>query len=104
MAEVIIGATKGTTGYEHRGDIYNDDYNCAMFMATPRPTRQVPDWIADGYCQYPYVTNPPCISERALPTYNGPGTPTMRPGATTPAESMRCLPTAASSSSRTRSV
>jgi prepilin-type N-terminal cleavage/methylation domain-containing protein/prepilin-type processing-associated H-X9-DG protein len=60
MAEVIIGATMGTTGYEHRGDIYNDDYNCAMFMAYSTPNSTIPDWIANGYCRYPYLTNPPC--------------------------------------------
>src|SRR5262249_20249631 len=32
MAEVIIGATgPATNAYEHRGDLYNDDYNCFMF-------------------------------------------------------------------------
>jgi prepilin-type N-terminal cleavage/methylation domain-containing protein/prepilin-type processing-associated H-X9-DG protein len=60
MAEVIIGATMGTNGYEHRGDIYNDDYNCAMFMAYTTPNSTIPDWIANGYCRYPYLTNPPC--------------------------------------------
>ena len=62
MAEVVIGATEGATGYEHRGDLYNDDYNCAMFMAYTTPNSTVPDWIADGYCRYPYITNPPCIN------------------------------------------
>jgi prepilin-type N-terminal cleavage/methylation domain-containing protein/prepilin-type processing-associated H-X9-DG protein len=60
MAEVIIGATVGTNGYEHRGDLYNDDYNCAMFMAYTTPNSTIPDWIANGYCRYPYLTNPPC--------------------------------------------
>jgi prepilin-type N-terminal cleavage/methylation domain-containing protein/prepilin-type processing-associated H-X9-DG protein len=61
MAEVIIGATQGTTGYEHRGDVYNDDYNCAMFNGYTTPNSKVPDWIASSYCQYPYANNPPCI-------------------------------------------
>jgi prepilin-type N-terminal cleavage/methylation domain-containing protein/prepilin-type processing-associated H-X9-DG protein len=60
MAEVIIGATMGATGYEHRGDIYNDDYNCAMFMAYTTPNSLIPDWIANGYCHYPFQNNPPC--------------------------------------------
>jgi prepilin-type N-terminal cleavage/methylation domain-containing protein/prepilin-type processing-associated H-X9-DG protein len=60
MAEVIIGATMGTNGYEHRGDLYNDDYNCAMFMAYTTPNSTIPDWIADGYCRFPYLTNPAC--------------------------------------------
>jgi prepilin-type N-terminal cleavage/methylation domain-containing protein/prepilin-type processing-associated H-X9-DG protein len=60
MAEVVIGATQPTNLYEHRGDIYNDDYNCAMFMAYTPPNSIIPDWIANGYCRYPYLTNPPC--------------------------------------------
>jgi prepilin-type N-terminal cleavage/methylation domain-containing protein/prepilin-type processing-associated H-X9-DG protein len=60
MAEVIIGATKPTNLYEHRGDIYNDDYNCAMFNGYTAPNSKVPDWVANGYCRYPYQTNPPC--------------------------------------------
>jgi prepilin-type N-terminal cleavage/methylation domain-containing protein/prepilin-type processing-associated H-X9-DG protein len=71
MAEVIIGATEGAKGYEHRGDIYNDDYNCAMFMAYTPPNSTVPDWIASGYCHYPYLTNPPCINTSKAPNaYN----------------------------------
>ncbi len=71
MAEVVIGATEGAKGYEHRGDIYNDDYNCAMFMAYTTPNSTIPDWVANGYCRYPYQTNPPCISSpKALNAYN----------------------------------
>ena len=60
MAEVVIGATKPTNLYEHRGDVYNDDFNCAMFMGYTAPNSSIPDWIANGYCRYPYATNPPC--------------------------------------------
>jgi len=60
MAEVIIGATQGTKGYEHRGDLYNDDYNCFMFNGYTPPNSKFPDWVANGYCRYPYQTNPPC--------------------------------------------
>jgi prepilin-type N-terminal cleavage/methylation domain-containing protein/prepilin-type processing-associated H-X9-DG protein len=60
MAEVVIGATQPTNLYEHRGDIYNDDYNCAMFNGYTTPNSKVPDWIANGYCRYPYLKNPPC--------------------------------------------
>jgi prepilin-type N-terminal cleavage/methylation domain-containing protein len=71
MAEVIIGATEGAKGYEHRGDIYNDDYNCAMFMAYTTPNSTFPDWIANGYCHFPYLTNPPCINSAKAPNaYN----------------------------------
>jgi prepilin-type N-terminal cleavage/methylation domain-containing protein/prepilin-type processing-associated H-X9-DG protein len=62
MAEVIIGLTQGSTGYEHRGDIYNDDYNCAQFEAYTPPNSRFPDYIQGSYCQYPYVNNPPCKS------------------------------------------
>ena len=86
MAEVIIGATDGAKGYEHRGDLYNDDYNCAMFMAYTTPNSTIPDWIADGYCRYPYLTNPPCTAAPPAAPMNA---CTMRPGATTLAESMR---------------
>src|SRR5262249_22113615 len=61
MAEVIIGATMGATGYEHRGDVYNDDYNCFMFNGYTPPNSTFPDWEANGYCHYPYATNPPCV-------------------------------------------
>jgi prepilin-type N-terminal cleavage/methylation domain-containing protein/prepilin-type processing-associated H-X9-DG protein len=60
MAEVIIGLTQGTSSYEHRGDIYNDDYNCAQFEAYTPPNSTFPDYIEGGYCQYPYANNPPC--------------------------------------------
>jgi prepilin-type processing-associated H-X9-DG protein len=60
MAEVIIGLTQGTTSYEHRGDLYNDDYNCAQFEAYTPPNSSFPDYISSGYCQYPYLNNPPC--------------------------------------------
>ena len=71
MAEVIIGATEPVNQYEHRGDIYNDDYNCAMFMGYSPPNATTPDWIANGYCRYPYLTNPPCVSSpKAQNAYN----------------------------------
>src|SRR5262249_37159732 len=44
---------------DHRGDVFNDDYNCAMFMTYTTPNSTVPDQLA-GYCVYPYQTNPPC--------------------------------------------
>jgi prepilin-type N-terminal cleavage/methylation domain-containing protein/prepilin-type processing-associated H-X9-DG protein len=71
MAEVIIGATAPTNQYEHRGDIYNDDYNCAMFNAYTPPNSTIPDWIANSYCRYPYLTNPPCANTSTAPnSYN----------------------------------
>ncbi len=71
MAEVIIGATKPTNLYEHRGDIYNDDYNCAMFNTYTTPNSTVGDWVANGYCRYPYMTNPVCAAApQAQNSYN----------------------------------
>jgi prepilin-type N-terminal cleavage/methylation domain-containing protein/prepilin-type processing-associated H-X9-DG protein len=64
MAEVIIGLTQfvnGKASYEHRGDIYNDDYNCAQFETYTPPNSSFPDYISGGYCQYPYMYNPPCV-------------------------------------------
>ena len=61
MAEVLIGLTQPTNLYEHRGDLYNDDYNCAMFNAYTTPNSTTPDAVANGYCRYPYSTNPPCV-------------------------------------------
>jgi prepilin-type N-terminal cleavage/methylation domain-containing protein/prepilin-type processing-associated H-X9-DG protein len=69
MAEVIIGQTQGSNGYEHRGDVYNDDYNCAMFMAYTPPNSRFPDWIQSSYCQYPYASNPPCTKASGSQPY-----------------------------------
>jgi len=63
MAEVIIGATEGATGYEHHGDVYNDDYNCAMFMAYTAPNSTISDWVANSYFHCPYLTNPMCTGK-----------------------------------------
>jgi prepilin-type N-terminal cleavage/methylation domain-containing protein/prepilin-type processing-associated H-X9-DG protein len=59
MAEVVVGVNS-SSGDDHRGDIYNDDYNCGMFMAYTPPNTTFPDWMYSTYCQYPYQRNPPC--------------------------------------------
>src|SRR4051794_19937755 len=59
VAEVIVGVNS-SAGDDHRGDIYNDDYNCGMFMAYTPPNTKYPDAIYSTYCQYPYLQNPPC--------------------------------------------
>jgi prepilin-type N-terminal cleavage/methylation domain-containing protein/prepilin-type processing-associated H-X9-DG protein len=72
MAEVIIGLTQtvaGKASYEHRGDIYNDDYNCAQFETYTPPNSSFPDYIQGGYCQYPYMYNPPCLGN-ITPSFN----------------------------------
>jgi prepilin-type N-terminal cleavage/methylation domain-containing protein/prepilin-type processing-associated H-X9-DG protein len=63
MSEVIACMPNGTTtaGEDHRGMIFNDDANCAMFMAYTAPNSTTPD-LVPGYCQYPYQNNPPCTS------------------------------------------
>ncbi|MDR3636356.1 MAG: DUF1559 domain-containing protein [Isosphaeraceae bacterium] len=62
MSEVIACIPRGTSGAldDHRGMIYNDDHNCAMFMAYTQPNSTTPDYVPE-YCVYPYGTNPPCI-------------------------------------------
>jgi prepilin-type N-terminal cleavage/methylation domain-containing protein/prepilin-type processing-associated H-X9-DG protein len=65
-SELIICLFNGTA-QDHRGDIFNDDWNCTMFMAYTTPNSLRPDQVP-SYCQYPYLTNPPCISKS--PAYN----------------------------------
>ncbi len=61
-SEVMIGAANPSTGNsDHRGDIYNDDFNCAMFMAYTPPNSTIPDAMGSAtFCQYPTKQNPPC--------------------------------------------
>ncbi len=60
-------AINGQTA-DHRGDIYNDDYNSAQFETYTPPNSTLPDQM-NSYCIYPYQTNPPCISGTA-PYFN----------------------------------
>jgi prepilin-type N-terminal cleavage/methylation domain-containing protein/prepilin-type processing-associated H-X9-DG protein len=59
VGEVIIGVNDDVN-YDHRGDIFNDDYNCAMFMAYTTPNSKIPDQLA--YCAPPTKVpgNPVC--------------------------------------------
>jgi prepilin-type N-terminal cleavage/methylation domain-containing protein/prepilin-type processing-associated H-X9-DG protein len=66
FSEVIIGTPDATGGYDHRGDLYNDDYNCAMFMAYTTPNSKLQDYVP-SYCRM-NGTNPPCISMK--PAFN----------------------------------
>jgi prepilin-type N-terminal cleavage/methylation domain-containing protein/prepilin-type processing-associated H-X9-DG protein len=70
MAEVIIGLdTPDGKTLDIRGDIYNDDQNCAVFMAYTAPNAQVLDQT--GYCNYPSGVNPPCKAvSTKTPTFN----------------------------------
>jgi prepilin-type N-terminal cleavage/methylation domain-containing protein len=60
MAEVKIGADISGGTQDHRGDIWNDDYGCAQFMAFTPPNSPFFDYVLSGYCAYPYQGNPPC--------------------------------------------
>jgi hypothetical protein len=44
MSEVI-NPSNTATATDHRGDIYNDDRNCLMFMAYTAPNSKVPDQL-----------------------------------------------------------
>jgi prepilin-type N-terminal cleavage/methylation domain-containing protein/prepilin-type processing-associated H-X9-DG protein len=61
MSEVICGLPLNSTNFDHRGGLFNDDFNCAMFMAYTPPNTKTPDQMQATYCVYPYQTNPVCI-------------------------------------------
>jgi prepilin-type N-terminal cleavage/methylation domain-containing protein/prepilin-type processing-associated H-X9-DG protein len=63
MAEVKIGADISGGTQDHRGDLWNDDYGCAQFMAFTPPNSSFTDYVLSGYCNYPYQTNPPCTGK-----------------------------------------
>ncbi len=67
LSEVIIGENQGTSS-DHRGDIYNDDYNCTMFMTYTPPNSQIKDQLGSGWCLYPNALNPPCNT--STPVFN----------------------------------
>ena len=66
MAEVV-NPFSTALDIDHRGDIYNDDRNCAMFMAYTPPNSPIPDQLpttsSSSYCANGYMTNPPCIGK-----------------------------------------
>lgn len=63
MSEVIIGLNGPFPNVsDHRGDIYNNDTNCSMFMSYDCPNSTKPD-VVPSFCQYPNRTNPPCVSD-----------------------------------------
>jgi prepilin-type N-terminal cleavage/methylation domain-containing protein/prepilin-type processing-associated H-X9-DG protein len=66
MSEVKVGLPDGTK-QDHRGDVFNDDFNGCMFNGYTPPNTTFTDY-ASGGCQYPYSTNPPCVSK--TPTFN----------------------------------
>jgi prepilin-type N-terminal cleavage/methylation domain-containing protein/prepilin-type processing-associated H-X9-DG protein len=66
MSEVKVGLPNGSS-QDHRGDVFNDDYNGCMFNGYTPPNSTFTDYVSGG-CQYPYLTNPPCVSK--TPTFN----------------------------------
>lgn len=59
LSEVITG--KNVTQADHRGDIYNDDRCCAMYMTYAGPNAKTPDQMGSpGYCDQGSGNNPPC--------------------------------------------
>jgi prepilin-type N-terminal cleavage/methylation domain-containing protein/prepilin-type processing-associated H-X9-DG protein len=71
VSEVVIclpGTAGGISG-DHRGDIYNDDYNGTMFMAYTTPNSKIPDQMGySNFCVYPNQGNPPCNAN--TPVFN----------------------------------
>jgi prepilin-type N-terminal cleavage/methylation domain-containing protein/prepilin-type processing-associated H-X9-DG protein len=66
ISEVKVGLPNGNS-QDHRGDVFNDDYNGCMFNGYTPPNTTFTDY-ASGGCQYQYLTNPPCVSK--TPTFN----------------------------------
>jgi prepilin-type N-terminal cleavage/methylation domain-containing protein/prepilin-type processing-associated H-X9-DG protein len=60
LAEVKIGADITGGNQDHRGDVWNDDWMCAMFTAFTPPNVSFNDYLGND-CNYPYQNNPPCI-------------------------------------------
>ena len=59
LGEVVIG--RNVTIADHRGDFFNDDRDCTMFMTYTPPNSKIPDQMGDpGYCGQGYANNPPC--------------------------------------------
>ncbi len=57
LGEVIIGQNVAIV--DHRGDLYNDDRGCSMFMTYIPPNSPTPDHLGDpGYCCQGYGNNP----------------------------------------------
>jgi len=71
LSEIICPESKGPTNGEvdHRGDIWNDDQNCSMFMTYSTPNSKTIDQVP-GYCVSTNLkpSNPLCIDK--LPGFN----------------------------------
>ena len=74
VGEVIVGQNRAAGNdpagaYDHRGDIYNDDRDCTMFMTYTTPNSPIPDQLAEAeYCGQGFDGNPPCNTN--IPAFN----------------------------------
>lgn len=75
VAEVIIGRNREVgdenffAAYDHRGDIYSDDYNATMFNTYTTPNSKIPDQMGlPVHCGQSFGNNPPC--NHLHPTFN----------------------------------
>ena len=74
VGEVIAGQNRAAGdnpagAYDHRGDIYNDDCNCSMFMTYTPPNSPIPDQLFNAeYCGSGFQGNPPCNAN--VPAFN----------------------------------
>ena len=73
-AEVVMGLNAAGGLYDHRGDLFNDDFNCTMFNTYTPPNSKIPDRMggnANGWpwCTYGRAPNvPPCTG--GVPSFN----------------------------------
>jgi len=72
LAEVIIGPNAAGGAYDHRGDIFNDDYNCTMFHTYTPPNSKIPDQMGGDtngrpWCSYGLLPNTPPCTGGAIP-------------------------------------
>jgi prepilin-type N-terminal cleavage/methylation domain-containing protein/prepilin-type processing-associated H-X9-DG protein len=70
FAPVTYPGNLGTYGpYDHRGDVFNDDYNCTMFMTYTTPNSTLADQMGSTvFCGNLWMNNPPCNSQ--VPAWN----------------------------------
>ena len=47
----------GGQAYDHRGDVFNDDYNCTMFITYTPPNSTVPDRLAGDAAGRPWCSS-----------------------------------------------
>ncbi len=73
VAEVIMGPNSAGGMYDHRGDVFNDDRNCTMFMAYTPPNSKISDVMGGNakgqpWCSVGDSRTPPCTG--GYPTFN----------------------------------